>query len=211
MGRHRPAPHIRKRLARLAGTPDFDALVDLYMQKHYGKFYEHVCERRQQARVTVKKRMTRWADVAKTSTEQRVDLEAYAGLSEDEARYFGAKLRTQRADLQRERDRLSERLGIEALYHADDRLAADIAKQRLDQSQEVLRGIEGYGLPAETVERQREKVARLQKEYNSFRIRVDTISNTAPLFARLALAEMDAAIRLREEALEVLARTASPR
>lgn len=207
MGRHRPAPYIRKRIARLARVPDFDTLVDRQMQQHYGKFYEGVCERRQQRKSVVQERVNNamHAGVAETSAEQMTVLEAYMGLSEDEARYFGAKLRTQKAELERERKKMADQLEVEAQYHADDRLAAELIKARLDHSKAVLAFLEAKRALPEVIEAQRNAVNKLQKEYNSLRLRVDTLSNTAPLFARLALGEMDAAIRLRGEALEVLA------
>lgn len=217
-GRHRPAPHIRVRLALLAGVAAFDTLVHRQMQQCYGKFYERVCERRQQEKDAIQQRMADVAEAAHAmngagnSAGCRAEPEAYARLSDEEAHYAGAKLRTQKADLERQRQQAMERLEAQTHYHADDCLAAELARQRLEHSKNILSHVEAHGasqqtsaaIPATAIEMQRKAVARLQKEYDGLQWRVDTISNTAPLFARLAIAEMDAAIRLREEALAML-------
>lgn len=190
-GRHRPAPHIRRRLARLAGVATFDTLLDQQMVKHYGSFYSTVRANQQQESAAAKKQ------------EQKT----FPLLGTSEIRYAKAKLSTQKANLERQRQRAAALLEAQRLYHQDDLLAARIAQVQLDHAQRTLTFLENNDSQPHIIDHQRQEVARHESIHRSLQLRVDTISNTATLFSQLALAELDAKIKLRKEFLDQLDNT----
>lgn len=199
-GRHRPAPHIRVRIANLAGERDYEAWINRALEDTQKAFYDRVRQRRQREKAEARLK----AVEAGKNTGLLAKSHARIPISEEEAEHLRDIIKSRLHKLKSKRKKAARLLETRTRYLLDDRLNEALSWAQLQHVKLALSIMESNGAPSEVLNRQRENVSLLETAYRPFILRTDLHSHASLRLERLAVADLNAAIQLREAELEAL-------